>query len=91
MKLNRQIEAGSAASQGADRSDDAADAKEAEEANYYKENIFNKEDYYLYRGVMAIYAADYEKAISDFDQSSQIMHANKVLYPRNQFPDDEDL
>ena len=70
MKLNRQIEAGSAASQGADHSDDAADAKEAEEANYYKENIFNKEDYYLYRGVMAIYAGDYEKAISDFDQSS---------------------
>jgi len=67
MKLNRQIEAGSAASQGADRSDDAADAKEAEEANYYKENIFNKEDYYLYRGVMAIYSGDYEKAISDFD------------------------
>ena len=40
---------------------------------------------------MAIYAGDYEKAIADFDQSSQIMHANKVLYPRNQFPDDEDL
>lgn len=91
MKLNRQIEAGSAASQGADRSDDAADTKEVEEANYYKENIFNKEDYYLYRGVMQIYAGEYEKAIADFDQSSQIMHANKVLYPRNQFPDDEDL
>ena len=91
IKLNRQLEAGSNASQGADKSDDEADAKEAEEANYYKENIFNKEDYYLYRGVMNIYAGEYEKAIGDFDQSSQIMHANKVLYPRNQFPDDDDL
>ena len=91
IKLNRQLEAGSNASQGADKSDDEADAKEAEEANYYIENIFNKEDYYLYRGVMQIYAGEYEKAIGDFDQSSQIMHANKVLYPRNQFPDDDDL
>ena len=70
IKLNRQLEAGSQASQGADKSDDEADAKEAEEANYYKENIFNKEDYYLYRGVMNIYAGEYEKAIGDFDQSS---------------------
>ena len=61
------MEAGSNASQGADKSDDEADTKEAEEANYYKENIFNKEDYYLYRGVMSIYSGDYEKSISDFD------------------------
>ena len=89
MKLNRQLEAGSHASQGADRSDDQADQKEAEEANYYKENIFNKEDYYLYRGVMQIYAGEYEKAMADLEQSSGIMHANKVLYEKNQFPDDE--
>lgn len=89
MKLNRQLEAGSNASQGADRSDDQADQKEAEEANYYKENIFNKEDYYLYRGIMQIYAGEYEKAMADLDQSSGIMHANKVLYEKNQFPDDE--
>ena len=63
MKLNRQLEAGSNASQGADKSDDQADQKEAEEANYYKENIFNKEDYYLYRGVMQIYAGEYDKAL----------------------------
>ena len=67
IKLNRQLEAGSNASQGADKSDDAADAQEAEDANYYKENIFNKEDYYLYRGIMQIYAGEYEKAIGDFD------------------------
>ena len=40
---------------------------------------------------MQIYAGEFDKAIADFDQSSQIMHANTVLYPRNQFPDDEDL
>lgn len=67
IKLNRQLEAGSNASQGADKSDDEADAKEAEEANYYKENIFNKEDYYLYRGVMHIYSGEFDKGVEDFD------------------------
>lgn len=60
-----------------------------EETNYYKENIFNKEDYYLYRAVMYFYCGEYDKAIQDFESSSSVMHANKVLYPRNQFPDDE--
>jgi len=45
------------------------------DTNYYKENIFNKEDYYLYRAVMNFYAGDFEKAMTDFDQSSAIMHA----------------
>lgn len=40
---------------------------EEEETNYYKENIFNKEDYYLYRAVMYFYAGDYERALSDFE------------------------
>ena len=51
----------------------------ADESNYYKENIFNKEDYYLYRAVMYFYTEDYEKAINDFKQTSKIMHANKTL------------
>ena len=34
-----------------------------EETNYYKENIFNKEDYYLYRGVMYFYSGENEKSI----------------------------
>ena len=83
------MEAGSSASQGADKSDDEADQKDADEANYYKENIFNKEDYYLYRGVMHIYDGEYEKAISDLATSSREMHANKELFPKNQFPDEE--
>ena len=37
---------------------------------------------------MYFYAGEYEKAMSDFEQSSSIMHAQKVLYPRNQFPDE---
>jgi hypothetical protein len=61
-----------------------------EETNYYKENIFNKEDYYLYRAVMHFYSGDYEKSISDFEQSSSVMHSSKVLYPKNQFPNDDD-
>lgn len=48
--------------------DDEAAALEAEEeTNYYKENIFNKEDYYLYRAVMQFYTGEYEKAINDFE------------------------
>ena len=54
-----------------------------EETNYYKENIFNKEDYYLYRAVMFFYAGEFEKSIQDFESSSTIMHSTKVLYPRN--------
>ena len=88
-KLTKQLEAGSNATQGADVSDDALDAKEADDANYYKENIFNKEDSYLYRGIMQIYSGDYDKALSDLEQTSGIMHVNKVLYPKNQFDDDD--
>jgi len=63
---------------------------EEEDMNYYKENIFNKEDYYLYRAVMFFYAGDYEKALADFEASSAIMHAQKTLYPKNQFGDSVD-
>lgn len=34
--------------------------------SYYKENIFNKEDYFLYRAVLKFYYGDYEGAIDDF-------------------------
>lgn len=51
----------------------------ADESNYYKENIFNKEDYYLFRSVMYFYTEEYDKAISDLKQTSKIMHANKNL------------
>ena len=38
---------------------------------------------------MQIFTGDYEKAMTDLEQSSSIMHANKVLCPKNQFPDDD--
>lgn len=76
-KLNKKLEAGSNATQSADMSDSEGDQKEAEEANYYKENIFNKEDYQLYRGIMNLYAGEFEKALVDLEQSSNTMHANK--------------
>jgi len=41
--------------------------EEEDGTNYYKENIFNKEDYYLYRAVLYFYAQDFEKAINDFE------------------------
>lgn len=50
-----------------------------DEANYYKENIFNREDYYLFRAVMYFYSEDFDKAVADFKQTSKIMHANKNL------------
>ena len=49
--------------------------------DYYKENIFNREDFFLYRGVMHFYAGEYQKALNDFESSSGVMHANKVLNP----------
>jgi len=36
---------------------------------------------------MYFYLGDSKKAISDLEASSTIMHSNKVLYPKNQFPD----
>jgi hypothetical protein len=67
-RLNHQLEAGSNATQGADLSeDDAALQKNEDEANYYKENIFNKEDFYLYRGVLHIYQGEHKKALADFN------------------------
>jgi hypothetical protein len=50
-----------------------------DEGNYYKENIFNKEDYYLFRAVMYFYADEYDKSVGDYNQTSKIMHSNKHL------------
>ena len=67
-----------------DSSDDANSADDEDaDANYYKENIFNKEDFYLYRAVLQIYGAEYEKAVQDLEQCSGIMHQSKNLYPKN--------
>jgi hypothetical protein len=50
-----------------DSDEEAAAQKGSEDddadANYYKENIFNKEDYYLYRAMMLFYCGEFEKSI----------------------------
>lgn len=69
-KLNHQLEAGSDATQIADVEDQELDRREVGEQNFYKENIFNKEDFYLYRGIINMFAQNYEKALADLDQSS---------------------
>ena len=56
VRLNHQLEVGSNATQLADYEDSELDRKDAEDLNYYKENIFNKEDYFLYRGILNLYA-----------------------------------
>lgn len=83
-KLNRKLERNESDELEQDIS---SSESEEEEANYYKENIFNKEDFYLYRGVLSIYGQDYAKAIKDLEACSSVMHQNKQLYPKNQFPD----
>jgi hypothetical protein len=87
-KLNRKL-----ARNESDELDQGGSSDEEEEdgmeANYYKENIFNREDFLLYRGVLSIYGGDYHRALSDLDHCSSIMHQNKVLSPKNQFPDDD--
>jgi hypothetical protein len=69
-KLNHQLEAGSDATQIADVEDQELDRREVGEQNFYKENIFNKEDFYLYRGIINMFAQNYEKALADLEQSS---------------------
>ena len=58
-RLNQQLEAGSRAGQMADIDDRDLDMKEAQEQNYYRENMFSREDLHLYKGVMLIYVGKF--------------------------------
>jgi hypothetical protein len=79
-KLNRKL----ARNESDELDQGSSDEEEGDgEANYYKENIFNKEDFYLYRAILFLYGEEYSKAIQDLEQCSAIMHHNKVLYPKN--------
>jgi hypothetical protein len=86
-KLNRKLARNE--SDELDQGSSDEDQEGENDANYYKENIFNKEDFYLYRAVLYIYGQEYSKAIQDLEQCSGIMHHSKMLYPKNQFPDKE--
>lgn len=63
-KLNRKL-----ARNESDELDQGSSEEEEgdNDANYYKENIFNKEDFYLYRSVLYIYGQEYSKAIQDLE------------------------
>ena len=61
------MEAGSNATQLADIENADLDAAEAADQNYYKENIFNKEDYFLYKGIIQIYSQNYDLALADLE------------------------
>ena len=45
---------------------DAGMLRKLKEVSYYYENIFNLEDFYLYRGIFKFYAQDYKGALADF-------------------------
>ena len=62
-KLNRKLERNESDELDQQASSDDENDEASEDANYYKENIFNKEDFYLYRGILHIYGEHYDKAI----------------------------
>ena len=39
--------------------------------------------------MLYIYGEEYDKALKDLEQCSNVMHQNKELYPKNQFPDED--
>lgn len=43
--------------------------RKAEPYSYYYENIFNVEDFYLYRGVFKFYQQRYVEAFEDFERA----------------------
>lgn len=67
----------------ADIDDRNLDQKEASEQNYYRENMFSREDLHLYKGVMLIYVGRFEDAAVEFDKASQVMHAGKNVRARD--------
>ena len=52
---------------------DAGMLKKLKEVSYYYENIFNLEDFYLYRGIFKFYSQDYKGALADF-QAAQLTY-----------------
>ena len=45
--------------------------------SYYYENIFNLEDFYLYRAVFKFHQHRYEDAVQDFEQALKIYRENR--------------
>ena len=52
--------------------------------NYYFENVFTCEDYYLYRAICYFYKKEYSKAVSDYEICKKIKSKNEtIILPPN--------
>jgi len=49
----------------------------------YKENVFSKEDFLLYRGIVQFYLGNYKSAINDFETSTSLKAELKTLTNMN--------
>ena len=47
----------------------AESLEDSDKYSYYYENIFNLEDFYLYRGVFNFYKQRFQDALVDFDRA----------------------
>lgn len=47
--------------------------------SYYMENLFGKDDLYLYRAISHFYAQNYQDAITDFKMCMKVKKLYKVL------------
>ena len=47
--------------------------------SYYMENLFSKDDIFLYRGIIHFYRGMYKEAIQDFKSSNQVKRLHKLL------------
>ena len=54
-------------------------AAKIEPYSYYKENIFGREDFFLYRAVYLFYQGEYDKAKIDFEASMACKQEIKEL------------
>jgi len=52
-------------------------AEEIEPISYYRENIFNLEDYYLYRAIMKFYYKDFSGSVEDYKVCGKIKNNSK--------------
>lgn len=64
-------------------SEELYSAEEIEPISYYRENIFNIEDYYLYRAIMKFYYEDYESAIKDLKTCNRLKSISKANQNKN--------
>jgi len=57
--------------------------------SYYMENLFSRDDLYLYRGVVKFYAGKYSEAAKDFKLAGKVKRLNKRLDSQNNGGEEE--